>query len=339
MAEAAKTLGAGLAMPEDIHEVPSTPRHASTPHSTEDSMQDILRSIRDILGDDAPPTDRPRFPQADEPANHADNRAAGQGATAKPSEPPLAFLRRKNPATAPEPTMETAPEARPEPPRSTLAERLERHRQKAEAEREALRRLTARAKKEEAAPVAEPQPVARQPQPPVESSDIDAPLNLPPQVALGHDDSTSSDDLEAALFELEMGDAVAEAVSAEILEAEPVAESVAAPVQPPASRFALPDVEAERVDYSGGPHTAARPDPRTIPTPPLVGVVEQPSQDDMRAALRGAIAERSDMLDATIREMLRPLVAEWLDDNLPALVERVVREEIEHVSRGPQHLR
>ncbi len=36
------------------------------------------------------------------------------------------------------------------------------------------------------------------------------------------------------------------------------------------------------------------------------------------------------------REMLKPMLREWLDDNLPTLVERMVREEIERVARGPR---
>lgn len=36
------------------------------------------------------------------------------------------------------------------------------------------------------------------------------------------------------------------------------------------------------------------------------------------------------------KEMLRPMLREWLDDNLPTLVERLVREEIERVARGPR---
>lgn len=36
------------------------------------------------------------------------------------------------------------------------------------------------------------------------------------------------------------------------------------------------------------------------------------------------------------QEMLRPMLQEWLDDNLPTLVERLVREEIERVARGPR---
>jgi cell pole-organizing protein PopZ len=33
-------------------------------------------------------------------------------------------------------------------------------------------------------------------------------------------------------------------------------------------------------------------------------------------------------------QMLRPMLQEWLDNNLPVLVERLVREEIERVARG-----
>jgi uncharacterized protein len=35
-----------------------------------------------------------------------------------------------------------------------------------------------------------------------------------------------------------------------------------------------------------------------------------------------------------VRDMLRPMVKTWLDDNLPTLVERLVREEIQRVARG-----
>jgi uncharacterized protein len=42
----------------------------------------------------------------------------------------------------------------------------------------------------------------------------------------------------------------------------------------------------------------------------------------------------SDMLARTTREMLRPMLKQWLDDNLPVIVERLVRAEIERVARG-----
>jgi len=39
-------------------------------------------------------------------------------------------------------------------------------------------------------------------------------------------------------------------------------------------------------------------------------------------------------LEDLVKEMLRPLLKTWLDDNLPSMVERLVRAEIERVSRG-----
>ena len=41
-----------------------------------------------------------------------------------------------------------------------------------------------------------------------------------------------------------------------------------------------------------------------------------------------------DMAHDGAAEMLRPMLKDWLDDNLPALVERQVQEEIARVSRG-----
>jgi uncharacterized protein len=39
-------------------------------------------------------------------------------------------------------------------------------------------------------------------------------------------------------------------------------------------------------------------------------------------------------LEDLVKEMLRPMLKSWLDDNLPGLVERIVKAEIDRVSRG-----
>lgn len=53
------------------------------------------------------------------------------------------------------------------------------------------------------------------------------------------------------------------------------------------------------------------------------------------AALSANLAQRSaELADGMVREMLRPLLKQWLDENLPALVERLVRAEIQRVARG-----
>lgn len=39
-------------------------------------------------------------------------------------------------------------------------------------------------------------------------------------------------------------------------------------------------------------------------------------------------------LEAMAQEMLQPMLRDWLDDNLPKMVERLIREEIERLARG-----
>jgi cell pole-organizing protein PopZ len=51
--------------------------------------------------------------------------------------------------------------------------------------------------------------------------------------------------------------------------------------------------------------------------------------------LSEAFAEsRKKSFDEMAEQMLRPMLQDWLDNNLPTLVERLVREEIERVARG-----
>jgi len=42
----------------------------------------------------------------------------------------------------------------------------------------------------------------------------------------------------------------------------------------------------------------------------------------------------SEMIERHVRDLLRPMLKQWLDDNLPVMVERLVRAEIERVARG-----
>jgi cell pole-organizing protein PopZ len=55
------------------------------------------------------------------------------------------------------------------------------------------------------------------------------------------------------------------------------------------------------------------------------------SFDDLSFAVR---SEQRRSFDEIAQEIMRPLLQEWLDNNLPTLVERLVREEIERVARG-----
>jgi cell pole-organizing protein PopZ len=42
-------------------------------------------------------------------------------------------------------------------------------------------------------------------------------------------------------------------------------------------------------------------------------------------------------LEDLVKDMLKPMLKTWLDDNLPTMVERLVRAEIERVARGGRH--
>ena len=50
-------------------------------------------------------------------------------------------------------------------------------------------------------------------------------------------------------------------------------------------------------------------------------------------ALQRTIVHNSQTLDDLVHEMLRPILKVWLDDNLPGMVERLVRAEIEQISK------
>ena len=49
---------------------------------------------------------------------------------------------------------------------------------------------------------------------------------------------------------------------------------------------------------------------------------------------RGVLSQNVRSLEDVVKEMLRPMLKAWLDDNLPRIVERLVRMEIERVARG-----
>jgi len=46
------------------------------------------------------------------------------------------------------------------------------------------------------------------------------------------------------------------------------------------------------------------------------------------------LTQNARTLEDLVKDMLKPMLKTWLDDNLPTLVERLVRAEIERVTRG-----
>jgi cell pole-organizing protein PopZ len=53
-----------------------------------------------------------------------------------------------------------------------------------------------------------------------------------------------------------------------------------------------------------------------------------------RTLAAGVAFSESDILDRCAQDMLRPMVEQWLNENLPSLVERLVRGEIERITRA-----
>ena len=80
------------------------------------------------------------------------------------------------------------------------------------------------------------------------------------------------------------------------------------------------------------PREVAFTEPGAEPAGKLLSAAAQASVASSFQAL--AATTSHEMIDSTVRDMLRPMLKQWLDDNLPALVERLVRAEIERVARG-----
>ena len=87
--------------------------------------------------------------------------------------------------------------------------------------------------------------------------------------------------------------------------------------------------QVPHVDSNGAAPVEAGEPNRVISTMTQHSVV---SAFNTLAAAR--LTSNSEELRSMAKDMLRPLVLTWLDDNLPALVERLVREEIERVAHG-----
>lgn len=72
--------------------------------------------------------------------------------------------------------------------------------------------------------------------------------------------------------------------------------------------------------------------------PPAAPMLSQTTVAAVESAFNSlastVLSNNARTLEDLVKEMLRPMLKSWLDDNLPTLVERIVRQEIERVSRG-----
>ncbi|CAH1701323.1 conserved hypothetical protein [Hyphomicrobiales bacterium] len=80
------------------------------------------------------------------------------------------------------------------------------------------------------------------------------------------------------------------------------------------------------------------------PPPPRAAAVDMASllSDQASSAVTSAfgqlastvLSNNARTLEDLVKDMLKPMLKTWLDDNLPTMVERLVRAEIERVARG-----
>lgn len=155
-----------------------------------------------------------------------------------------------------------------------------------------------------------------------------APEPAPPLAAKP---AMSQDDIDAML-----ADQAAE--EADVLE-------LGEPVSPPRTPEPLPAQNFEQVPASDVVFRDL-PMREVAPPPPARAQSEIPAERLLSAETNAAVSaafgslastiltENARTIEDLVREMLRPMLKAWLDDNLPGLVERMVRAEIERVSRG-----
>ena len=134
----------------------------------------------------------------------------------------------------------------------------------------------------------------------------------------------------------------------------------AAAAAPPPSKGPVPepaamsqdDIDAMLSSFNQAAPTPPPPpeaEPEPSPASPRRAVAAPPSASErsmLSAATSAAVdaafhslaqtvlVQNARTLEDLVKEMLRPMLKTWLDDNLPNLVERLVRAEIERVSRG-----
>jgi uncharacterized protein len=157
--------------------------------------------------------------------------------------------------------------------------------------------------------------------------------------------SNSQDDIDAMLASLEE-DTVAEEVrppqpDGDVFEltdemALPDPEPTPAPPAASFSKIDPPDdlefTEAKAAQRQPMPESSPSdmPMPGPILSRSTVGAVESA----FNTLAHTVLSNNARTLEDLVKEMLRPMLKSWLDDNLPGLVERIVKAEIERVSRG-----
>lgn len=145
--------------------------------------------------------------------------------------------------------------------------------------------------------------------------------------------ANSQDEVDAMLAELDAppkagpkpAAAQPPAPAAEVLD---LTEAMAAPTPPPGPAPSFRTIDgASDVVFTTKPERSTD---RALISNETIAAVDSA----FNSLAHTVIGQNARTLEDLVREMLRPMLKSWLDDNLPGLVERIVRAEIERVSRG-----
>ena len=160
--------------------------------------------------------------------------------------------------------------------------------------------------------------------------------------------SNSQDDIDAMLAGLDEATSEAEVrpplPNGEVFE---LTDAMVLPNPPPPPQASFHKIEAED-DVEFAETAAARAAHRRpmFEPPPFESAAAAPPQHILSRSTVSAVesafnslantvlSNNARTLEDLVKEMLRPMLKSWLDDNLPGLVERIVKAEIERVSRG-----
>jgi cell pole-organizing protein PopZ len=202
-----------------------------------------------------------------------------------------------------------------------------------------IRRIIADDDATKSTPPAEPAKAAPPPQaapvpPPAPRPPAAALRVAPPEPSLPEADEASSDAANAG--------AATDHSSSDILD---LTESMAAPMSPPPVSSSPMSDAAPQFRTIDGNFDVSYEEAAERPAPQRHGDGGERAQlmsRETSAAVDSAfntlaqtvLVQNARTLEDLVREMLRPMLKSWLDDNLPGMVERLVRAEIERVSRG-----
>jgi cell pole-organizing protein PopZ len=94
------------------------------------------------------------------------------------------------------------------------------------------------------------------------------------------------------------------------------------------------DAKPEPARVAEHPRPQPAPQPAMLDRTIMSSATSAAVDSAFNALAQTVLVQNARTLEDLVREMLRPLLKSWLDDNLPGMVERIVKAEIERVSRG-----